>query len=82
MLNEFGLSVTAVVEPSYVQSPSITDAKLAIKKMKESHVRILFDEKVSNHKLAKTIFKETGVHVATLNHMTNGAYKKKHSKLH
>lgn len=76
LLNEFGLSVTAVVEPSYVQSPSITDAKLAIKKMKESHVRILFDEKVSNHKLAKTIFKETGVHVATLNHMTNGAYKK------
>lgn len=76
ILNEFGLSVSAVVEPSYVQSPSITDAKLAIKKMKENHVKILFDEKVSNHRLAKTIFKETGAHLATLNHMTDGAYKK------
>lgn len=76
LLNEFGLSVSAVVEPSYIQSPSIADAKLAIKKMKSNNVKILFDEKVSNHKLAETIYKETGVYVTTLNHMTDGAYRK------
>lgn len=76
LLNEFGLSVTTVVEPSYVQSPSLTDAKIAINKMKSNKVKILFDEQVSNHKLANTIQRETGVHIAVLNHMTNGAYKK------
>ncbi|MDU4652125.1 metal ABC transporter solute-binding protein, Zn/Mn family [Sneathia sanguinegens] len=76
LLNEFGLSVSAVVEPSYVQSPSLADAKLAIKKMKQRGVRLLFDEKVSNHKLANVIYRETGVYVANLNHMTNGSYRK------
>ena len=41
LLNEFGLSVTTVVEPSYVQSPSLTDAKIAINKMKSNKVKIL-----------------------------------------
>ena len=62
LLNEFGLSVTTVVEPSYVQSPSLTDAKIAINKMKSNKVKILFDEQVSNHKLANTIQRETGTY--------------------
>ena len=76
ILNEFGLSVSVVVEPSYVQSPSIADIKTAINKIKSKGVKILFDEKTSNKKLSETIYKETGVYIATLNHMTNGKYKK------
>lgn len=76
LLNEFGMSVSVVVEPSYVQSPSIADIKQAIAVIKEQDIKILFDEQTSSKKLADTIYKETGVYVAVLNHMTNGAYKK------
>lgn len=76
LLNEFGMSVSVVVEPSYVQSPSIADIKQAISVIKEQDIKILFDEQTSSKKLADTIYKETGVYVAVLNHMTNGAYKK------
>lgn len=76
LLSEFGLTVSAVVEPSYIQSPSATDLKLAIDKIKENNIDILFDEDNSNHKNAQTIQKETKIHVAGLNHMTNGAFTK------
>lgn len=76
ILNEFGLSVSTVVEPSYVQSPSITDLKKAIDIIRSKGIKILFDEKTSSDKIAKTISKETGVYVAKLNHMTDGKYSK------
>lgn len=76
LLAEFGLTVLAVVEPSYTQSPTASDLKLAIEKIKSNKIDILFDEELSNHKNAKTIQKDTGVYIATLNHMTQGAYYK------
>lgn len=76
LLSEFGLPVSAVVESSYTQSPSASDLKIAIDKIKENNINILFDEESGNHKNAKLIEKETGIYVSTLNHMTNGKYTK------
>lgn len=76
LLAEFGLTVSTVVEPSYTQSPTASDLKLAIEKIKTSKIDILFDEELSNHKNANTIKKDTGIYIATLNHMTQGAYSK------
>ncbi|WP_067140647.1 metal ABC transporter substrate-binding protein [Oceanivirga salmonicida] len=76
LLGEFGLTVSVVIEPSSVHSPTAADLRYAIEKIKKENIKILFDEENSNHKNAQTIKNQTGVYVTSLNHLTNGKYSK------
>lgn len=76
LLADFGLTVSVVIEPSVIHSPSAVDLKNAIEAIKKNRINILFDEATSNHNNAKLINKETGIYVAYLYHLTNGKYTK------
>ena len=74
LLNEFGLTVSAVVEPTHGQNPNSNDLRNIITKIKNENIKILFDEVVSNNKNASIISKETGVKIAHLSHLTSGSF--------
>lgn len=76
LLAEFGLTVTAVVEPAHGQNPSAADLKAVIDKIKKYNLTVLFDEYTGNHRNAQIIQKETGIKVAYLSHATTGKYTK------
>lgn len=74
LLNEFGLTVSLVIEPAHAQAANANDLKYAINQIKNKKIAILFDEEGGNHKNAKTLHKETGITVAQLSHITKGNY--------
>ncbi|VWL85406.1 metal ABC transporter solute-binding protein, Zn/Mn family [Oceanivirga miroungae] len=76
LLADFGLTVSVVIEPSVIHSPSAVDLKNAIELIKKEKINILFDEATSNHNNANLIKNETGIYVATLYHLTSGKYTK------
>lgn len=76
LLADFGLTVSVVIEPSVIHSPSAVDLKNAIEIIKKDKINILFDEATSNHNNANLIKSETGIYVANLYHLTSGKYTK------
>ncbi|VWL85542.1 metal ABC transporter solute-binding protein, Zn/Mn family [Oceanivirga miroungae] len=76
LLNEFGMTVSLVVEPSHAQNPNTKDLKNTIEKIKEENIQILFDELGANPKNANILNKETGIKIAHLSHLTTGKYEK------
>ena len=75
LLSEFGIDVKAVIEPSHGAQSSAADLEKVIKIIKNEKIDIIFGEKNFNNKFVDTIYKETGVEVRSLSHMTNGAYE-------
>lgn len=76
LLAEFGLTVSAVVEPAHAHNPSATDLKDIIDKVNENNIKILFDEEVADHKNANLIKNATDIKIAYLSHATRGKYTK------
>lgn len=76
LLGEFGITVSAVVEPAHAQNPNSADLKETIDKIKKENIQILFDESDMNNKNANLIKKETGIKIAYLSHITKGELKK------
>ncbi len=74
LLNEFGLTVSLVIEPAHAQAANANDLKYAINQIKNRKIAILFDEKGGNHKNAQTLHNATGITIARLSHMTRGNY--------
>ncbi len=74
LLQEFGLQVTAVIEPGHGLKPSAAQLAETIEAIKNLHVDVIFTEMDFPEKYVDTIHKETGVRVRHLSHLTKGEY--------
>ncbi|MDO4682513.1 MAG: zinc ABC transporter substrate-binding protein [Lautropia sp.] len=74
LLREFGLEVSAVVEPSHGMEPSAAQLKSMIERMRSQNIRVLFAEQDNPGGFVKTLVRETGVRVYPLTHISHGPY--------
>jgi zinc transport system substrate-binding protein len=74
MMQEFGLFVSAVIEPRHGVAPTARQLANTIDAIKKANVRVLFAEKNFSLDLAKPIEAATGVKVFALSHITGSTY--------
>ncbi len=74
LLREFGLEVTAVVEPAHGIDPSPAQLKGTIDQLKNLDVNIIFSEMDFPSTYVDTIRRETGVTLYPLTHISYGEY--------
>ncbi len=74
LLQEFGLQVTAVIEPGHGLKPTATQLAKTIEKIKKLDVDVIFTEMDFPEKYVETIHEETGIRVRHLSHLTKGEY--------
>lgn len=76
LLREFGLEVTAVVEPAHGIEPSPAQLKKTIDELKNLDVDVIFSEMDFPSTYVDTIRKETGVRLYPLTHISYGEYSR------
>ncbi len=74
LLQEFGLQVTAVIEPGHGLKPTANQLAKTIDTIKKLDVDVIFTEMDFPEKYVDTIHKETGIRVRHLSHLTKGEY--------
>lgn len=74
LLREFGLEVTAVVEPAHGIDPSPAQLKTTINMINNLDVKVIFSEMDFPSTYVDTIQRETGVKLYSLTHISYGAY--------
>ena len=74
LMQEFGLSVVAVIEPRHGVEPTARQLADTIDKIKQANVNVLFAEKYFASALADTIREATGVEMYSFSHMSDGEY--------
>ncbi|KTB57501.1 ABC transporter substrate-binding protein [Pseudomonas fluorescens] len=74
MMQEFGLFVSAVIEPRHGVAPTARQLANTIEAIKKANVKVLFAEKNFSLDLAKPIEAATGVKVFALSHITGDSY--------
>lgn len=74
LMQEFGLQITAVIEPRHGVEPTARQLARTIDEINAAGVNVLFAEKFFAGKLADTIQKETGVQVYSFSHISDGEY--------
>lgn len=74
LLREFGLEVTAVVEPAHGIEPSPSQLKKTIDQLKALDVRVIFSEMDFPSSYVDTIQRESGVKLYALTHISYGEY--------
>lgn len=77
LLQEFGLQVTAVIEPAHGLKPTASQLARTIDRIKELDVDVIFTEMNFSDKYIDTIHSETGIRVRYLSHLTTDEYSKK-----
>jgi zinc transport system substrate-binding protein len=75
LLQEFGMTVSAVVEPAHGVSPSASQLQSTINKIRNTNVHILFTELNMANKYIDVIEKETHSRLYHFSHMTYGEYR-------
>ncbi|MDN3613310.1 metal ABC transporter solute-binding protein, Zn/Mn family [Vibrio gallaecicus] len=76
LLQEFGMTVSAVVEPAHGVSPSASQLQETINKIRNANVQVLFTELKMANQYINVIEKESGTRVFHFSHMTYGDYRK------
>lgn len=76
LLREFGLEVTAVVEPAHGIDPSPAQLKATIDMLRHLDVKVIFSEVDFPSTYVDTIRRETGVRLYALTHISYGEYTK------
>ncbi|MBF0391833.1 MAG: zinc ABC transporter substrate-binding protein [Alphaproteobacteria bacterium] len=76
LLQEFGLEVTAVIEPAHGLSPSASQLRDTINKIKSADVNVIFSEIEFPDQVIDTIRNETGIRVYSFVHISDGPYTK------
>lgn len=76
LLQEFGLTVSAVVEPAHGVLPSAAQLQKTIDTIRDLNVDVLFTELNMENSYVETIEKETGIRLFHFSHMTHGAYRR------
>lgn len=74
LLREFGLEVSAVVEPAHGIEPSPSQLARTIDKIRAMNVAVIFSESNFPSAYVETIEAETGVAMYPLSHIIHGAY--------
>lgn len=74
LLREFGLEVTAVVEPAHGIEPSPSQLKKTIDQLRELDVKVIFSELDFPSTYVDTIQRESGVKLYPLSHISYGEY--------
>jgi len=74
LLREFGLEVTAVVEPAHGIEPSPSQLKKTIDQLRELDVQVIFSEMDFPSTYVETIQRESGVRLYPLTHISYGEY--------
>ncbi len=74
LLQEFGLQVTAVIEPGHGLKPTANQLAKTIDTIKQLNVDVIFTEMDFPEKYVETIHKETGIRIRHLSHLTKGGY--------
>jgi len=74
LLREFGLEVTAVVEPAHGIEPSPSQLKKTIDQLRELDVKVIFSEMDFPSTYVETIQREAGVRLYPLSHISYGDY--------
>ncbi|PID76904.1 MAG: ABC transporter substrate-binding protein [Deltaproteobacteria bacterium] len=74
LLQEFGLQVTAVIEPGHGLKPTASQLAKTIDTIKQLDVEVIFTEMDFPEKYVDTIHDETGIRVHHLSHLTKGEY--------
>ncbi len=74
LFQEFGLRISAVIEPRHGVSPTARQLAQTIDDIRAAHVTVLFAEEYFGGNLAETVQRETGVRVYTLSHITDGPF--------
>lgn len=75
LLREFGLEVTAVVEPAHGIEPSPAQLAKTIDAIKALDVKVIFSELNFPSTYVETIERETGIRLYPLSHIIYGAYR-------
>ena len=76
LLQEFGLTVSAVVEPAHGVLPSAAQLQKTIDTIRSLNVDVLFTELNMENNYVETIEKETGIRLFHFSHMTHGDYNR------
>src|SRR5690606_7206729 len=74
LLQEFGLQVTAVIEPRHGVEPTARQLADTVERIKAAKVNVLFAEKYFASKLSDTIREATGVRMYSISHISSGPY--------
>ena len=74
LLQEFGLTVSAVVEPAHGVKPSASQLQQTIDEIRKADIDVLFTELNMSNSYVDVIEKETGIKVYHFSHMTHGEY--------
>ena len=75
LVREFGLEVTAVVEPAHGIEPSPAQLAKTIDAIKSLDVKVIFSELNFPSTYVETIERETGIRLYPLSHIIYGAYR-------
>ncbi len=75
LLREFGLEVTAVVEPAHGIEPSPSQLAKTIAAIRDLDVRVIFSELDFPSPYVATIERETGIRLYPLSHIIYGPYR-------
>ncbi|PXF57930.1 MAG: ABC transporter substrate-binding protein [Deltaproteobacteria bacterium] len=76
LLQEFGLEVTAVIEPRHGLNPTASQLRTTIDKIRDLDVDVVFSEMHFQDKYVDTIHDATGVRLYSFSHITGGDYTK------
>ncbi|HEV7783904.1 MAG TPA: zinc ABC transporter substrate-binding protein, partial [Thermoanaerobaculia bacterium] len=74
LLQEFGLEVAGVVQPTHGLTPSATELEAMVKLLKREKIKVVFSEESFPPALLKVLQDEAGVKVYTISHIASGAY--------
>ena len=76
LLQEFGMTVSAVVEPAHGVSPSAAQLQDTINKIRDANVQVLFTELDMPNQYVDVIEHETESRLYHFSHLTYGEYRK------
>jgi len=74
LFQDFGLQVTAVIEPGHGLKPTASQLARTIDEIKRLNVDVIFTEMAFPDKYVETIHQETGIRIRHLSHLTHGEY--------
>lgn len=74
LMQEFGLQVSAVIEPRHGVEPTARQLADTIEKIQAANVSVLFAEKYFTSRLSETIRDATGVRMYSFSHMSDGEF--------
>jgi zinc transport system substrate-binding protein len=74
LMQEFGLTVSAVIEPRHGVNPTARQLAQTIDQIKAANVNVLFAEAFFGGRIADTIQEATGVQVYSFSHIDSGTY--------